>query len=183
MPIRSQKRDCDQIYMSTVITIDTVNLRLNCGNLRLACRIGRQGSVPEDQGREGDEKTPLGNYVLRFGLYRADRLQKPRSKLTFRPLRQNDGWCDAPDDPAYNRFIRLPSAASHEALWREDGAYDIILVMSHNDAPPTPGLGSAVFIHVAQPDDRKTMGCIALAPDEMVALLPHLEMGMEVHIQ
>lgn len=134
------------------------------------------------QGQEGDAKTPLGEYRLRFALYRADRLPRPVSELTFRPLRENDGWCDAPDDPAYNRFIRLPHPTSHEKLWREDGAYDIILVMSHNDSPPTPGLGSAVFIHVAQPDDRQTLGCIALAPEEMVSLLPHLKMGMDVKV-
>jgi len=46
--------------------------------------------------------------------------------------------------------------------------------MSHNDAPPIAGLGSAVFIHIAQPDDRKTLGCIALEPEVMIKLLPTL---------
>ena len=143
-------------------------------------------------GREGDAKTPLGEYRLRFGLYRADRLPSPNiywpaSNLAFRPMRKNDGWCDAPDDPAYNRLIRLPylskgQEVSHEKLWREDGAYDVVLVMSHNDSPPVPGMGSAVFIHVAQPDDRKTLGCVALAPEEMVKLLPELKMGMRVRV-
>lgn len=168
--------------MREQIVINTTARRLSCGKLDLPCRIGTAGAIAMEDGREGDAKTPLGQYRLRFGLYRADRLPRPRSDLTFRPLRQDDGWCDAPDDPAYNRFIRLPYPASHETLWREDGAYDIILVMSHNDSPPVPGLGSAVFIHVAQPDDRDTLGCIALAPEEMVKLLPHLEMGMEVRV-
>ena len=55
--------------------------------------------------------------------------------------------------------------------------------MSHNDSPPEPNLGSAVFIHVAQPDDRNTLGCVALAPEAMVQLLPNLKMGMRVIIQ
>lgn len=168
--------------MSIGLNINTTTRRLHCGNLDLACRIGRKGSIPKIDGREGDAKTPLGEYRLRFGLYRADRLPAPRSKLTFRPLRHEDGWCDTPEDPAYNRFIRRPYAASHEKLWRDDGAYDIILVMSHNDSPPVPNLGSAVFIHVAQPDDRQTLGCIALAPEEMVKLLPVLEMDQTVRI-
>ena len=139
-------------------------------------------------GREGDAKTPLGDYKLRFGFYRADRLPKPKSKLNFRALTPEDGWCDAPDDLAYNRYIRLPypnadTEVSHETLWREDGAYDIILVMSHNDSPPTPHLGSAVFIHIAQPDDRKTLGCVALAPEDMVKLLPKLEKDMRIQIK
>lgn len=141
------------------------------------------GGIDMSEGREGDAKTPLGHYHLRFGLYRADRLPRPTSNLTFRPLRDSDGWCDDPADPAYNRFIRLPYTASHEKLWREDGAYDLILVMSHNDSPPVAGLGSAVFLHIAQPDDRQTLGCVALAPEEMVRLLPHLKIGMGVRIE
>ena len=147
------------------------------------CRIGRKGTIAFEDGREGDEKTPLGDYFLRFGLYRADRLPQPKSGLTFRPLRADDGWCDNLDDEAYNRFIRLPYNGSHEKLWREDGVYDVILVMSHNDSPPKAGLGSAVFIHVAQPDDRETLGCVALAPEVMTQLLPQLETGMTVSIQ
>lgn len=147
------------------------------------CRIGRKGAVTQKKGREGDEKTPLGDYNLRFGLYRADRLPPPKSKLAFRPLRENDGWCDDSNDPAYNRFIRLPYKASHEKLWREDGAYDVILVMNHNDSPPQTDRGSAVFIHIAQPDDRGTLGCVALTPETMVRLLPKLKPGMIVSIQ
>ena len=177
--------------MREQILIETHNSQLTCGKLRVACRIGKAGAVPMADGREGDAKTPLGTYVLRFGFYRADRLPgpPPSKGLTFHALTPEDGWCDDPQDPAYNRFIRLPyEQASHEKLWRDDGAYDIILVMSHNDSPPQrdkkgSGLGSAVFIHVAQPDDRKTLGCIALAPEDMVTLLPKLKMGMEVIVK
>lgn len=153
------------------------------GGKSYPCRIGRKGAVPQDQGREGDEKTPLGTYALRFGLYRADRLPKPQSALTFRPIRPDDGWCDDPKDPAYNRLVRLPYPASHEKLWREDGAYDIILVMNHNDSPPAAGLGSAVFIHVAQPDDRETLGCVALEPEVMVETLRVVDISTQVDVK
>lgn len=144
---------------------------------------GKGGAIPQELGREGDGKTPLGQYHLRFGFYRADRLPCPPSRLTFHPLQEADGWCDAPDDPAYNRWIKRPYAASHEALWREDGAYDVILVMSHNDSPPRPGFGSAVFIHCRQPDHRPTLGCLALSPPDMWDLLPYLKNGLRVEIR
>ena len=168
--------------MREQILINTSAQRLTFNSIDLPCRIGKAGTTPMAEGREGDAKTPLGEYRLRFGLYRADRLPFPDSNLTFHAMREDDGWCDAPDDPAYNRFIRLPYPASHEKLWREDGAYDVVLVMSHNDSPPVPNLGSAVFIHIAQFDDRKTMGCVALAPEEMVKLLPLLKIGMGVRL-
>lgn len=168
-------------------------LRINCasktasiGNISLPCRIGRAGFIDGKDGAEGDAKTPLGLYHLRWGFYRADRLPGPptcaRNPLTWRKTQKTDGWCDAKNDPAYNRFIRLPHSASHEALWREDGVYDLVLIMSHNDSPPTPGLGSAVFLHVAQPDDRSTLGCVAFAPEEMVRLLPRLQQDMLVKV-
>jgi len=147
------------------------------------CRIGKKGVIGASQGREGDQKTPLGTYHTRFGLYRADRLPRPNSPLRFHSIRQNDGWCDAPNDPAYNRFVRLPYPESHENLWREDGAYDVIIVMSHNASPPVKGLGSAVFIHAAQPDDRKTMGCVAIDPEVISRLLPILRPDMPVIIK
>lgn len=170
---------CDDFMM---ISINTKKKILSIKGLEQTCRIGRAGSVGADHGKEGDGKTPLGTYYLRYGLYRADRLPRPKSALTFRPLRKDDGWCDDPNDPAYNRFIRTPYSARHEALWREDGAYDIILIMSHNDSPPIAGLGSAVFIHIAQYDDRQTLGCIALPPEGMVKILPHLKTGQTIKI-
>ena len=169
------------------IFVKTSDNKLYYQELKLPIRLGKAGSTPAANGREGDHKTPLGRYHLRYGLYRADRLPAPPpvhsvNPLIFRPLRPDDGWCDDPQSPFYNRFIKRPLSASHEALWREDGAYDIIIVMSHNDGPPTAGLGSAVFIHIAQADDRQTLGCLALAPDDICALLPRLQRGMRIDI-
>lgn len=144
--------------------------------------FGRDGTVPQADGREGDAKTPLGVYHLRFGLYRADRLPRPKTALTIHEMQEDDGWGDAPDDPAYNRFVQRPYPASHEALWRDDGVYDVVLVMSHNDSPPVPDLGSAVFIHCRQPDHRPTLGCLALSAPDMWALLPHLRCGQKVEV-
>lgn len=143
---------------------------------------GRDGAIDGADGREGDARTPLGEYGLRFGFFRADRLPRPRTALRMHAVRPEDGWCDDPGDPAYNRFVRLPHPASHERLWREDGAYDVVLVMSHNDAPPVPGLGSAVFLHCRQPDHRPTLGCLALAPPDMWTLLPQLQPGTRLRI-
>ena len=164
------------------IIINAKIKRLQCGALTAPVRIGRDGFIDGARGQEGDGKTPLGDYHLRFGLYRADRLPMPRTQLTVRETLIDDGWCDAPDDAAYNRFVKRPYGASTEALWHDDGAYDIVIIMSHNDSPPIAGLGSAIFIHITQPDDRATLGCIALTPDDMAALLPMLYGGQRVKI-
>lgn len=167
-----------------------MSITVNCNQKTISfdghnypCRIGRGGFVACSDGREGDEKTPLGDYFVRFGFYRADRLPgMPPTKLTMRALREDDGWCDEAGHAAYNRFVALPFNGSHEKLWRDDGAYDVVLVISHNDGPPVPGLGSAVFIHIAQPDDRQTLGCVAVTPDVMMTLLRVLKPEMKIGI-
>lgn len=112
--------------------------------------------------REGDGATPLGLLRLVRILYRADRLAPPHCAVPVEPLSPQDGWCDAPDDSAYNKPVPLPYAASHEALWRDDAVYDIIGVLDWNLSPVTPGRGSAIFLHVATPDYAPTAGCVAL---------------------
>ena len=164
------------------IIVNTQQRTIIVSGVHYPCRIGSAGAINYALGREGDKKTPLGSYALRFGFYRADRLPRPRSKLNLLALEPADGWCDAPDDTAYNRFVRLPYDGSCEALWREDGAYDVIIVISHNDSPPAPNLGSAVFIHIAQPDDRQTLGCIAVSPDVMLSLLSNANCGQSLTI-
>jgi len=145
------------------------SLTLDTDMVRAA--IGRSGVTKASDKREGDGATPLGCYPLRRVLYRADRVEPPQTALPSRPLLPDDGWCDAPEDPAYNRPVRRPYPASHEALWREDELYDIILVLGHNDDPPASGAGSAIFLHCKRGDYEPTEGCVALAPADVRALL------------
>jgi L,D-peptidoglycan transpeptidase YkuD (ErfK/YbiS/YcfS/YnhG family) len=121
--------------------------------------------------REGDGATPSGVWRLTQVLYRADRVQRPRTGLPVRPLKVDDGWCDAVGDRNYNRAVRHPYAASAERLWREDALYDVIVVLDHNQRPRVQGAGSAIFMHVARPGYRPTEGCIALARHHLLMVL------------
>ena len=135
----------------------------------LACASG-WGGVQTNK-REGDGATPAGRFLLRRVLYRPDRMAPPRTALPIAPLSPRDGWCDDPGHPLYNQPIRLPHKARHEELWRADRVYDLIVILGHNDAPIVPGLGSAVFLHVAQPDYAPTAGCVAVVADDLLTIL------------
>lgn len=139
------------------------------------CAIGRTGIAADK--REGDGATPVGAFPLRRLLWRADRLSAPATALPTTPIAPTDGWCDDPAHPDYNRPVRLPFAASHEELWRADALYDLIVVIGHNDDPPVPGLGSAVFVHVATEDFGPTAGCVALTRDDLLRLLADCRPG------
>ncbi len=144
---------------------------LNMGEREVRCALGPAGVVPAPDKREGDGATPLGVWPIRRVLYRPDRGPPPATALPSAPIRELDGWCDAPDDPAYNRLVTLPYPASAERLWREDAVYDRVVILGHNDDPPVPGLGSAIFLHIARADYPPTHGCVALARDDLEALL------------
>lgn len=136
------------------------------------CAIGSKGFTALH--KEGDNATPLGTFALRECWYRADRIEKPETVLLLRTIEKDDGWCDEPTDSEYNKYVKLPFAASHEKLWREDRVYDIIVPIGFNDNPPVPGAGSAIFLHLAKPDYSPTQGCVAVAYEDMIAILKQL---------
>ncbi len=146
------------------------------------CALGKGGVITSEAKTEGDGASPLGRWDLRRVLYRADRLDAPQTALPLRPQQPDDGWCDAPDDPAYNRPVRLPYPASAETLAREDGLYDIIVVLAHNDAPPAPDRGSAIFFHLEKEDYRPTLGCVAISRNDMLAVLRKARPGDALEI-
>jgi L,D-peptidoglycan transpeptidase YkuD (ErfK/YbiS/YcfS/YnhG family) len=132
--------------------------------------------------REGDGATPVGLWPLREVLYRPDRIARPRTGLPARPLRRADGWCDAPADRNYNRPVRHPYAASAERLWRQDGLYDLVVVIGYNDRPRVRGRGSAIFLHVARPGLAPTEGCVALPRDDLLRLVRRLRRGDSLRV-
>ncbi len=139
---------------------------------RYRCALGH-GGLRADK-REGDGATPVGRFLLRRVLYRPDRLPAPPpSAQPTEPINPESGWCDDPADPRYNQPLPLPCTASHEKLWRDDGLYDVLVVLGHNDDPPIPGFGSAIFLHVARPGYLPTEGCVALALCDLLTLLAH----------
>lgn len=144
---------------------------LKIGDASYPCAIGRGGLITAEKKREGDGCTPIGTWRLRECWYRADRMRAPETKLPLRIITPNDGWCDDPKHALYNRHVKLPFAASHEQLWREDEAYDLIIPLGYNDDPVIPGKGSAIFLHVAKPDYAPTEGCVALAKADLLLIL------------
>ncbi|HEX2593021.1 MAG TPA: L,D-transpeptidase family protein [Rhizomicrobium sp.] len=142
---------------------------LDWGNGARRCAVGRSGIAQKRS--EGDGVTPIGEWPIRNVLYRADRIAPPKTSFDSRALTPNDGWCDAPADPNYNRLVRLPYDASHEEMWRQDRLYDIVAVLGFNDDPVIPGRGSAIFLHIARESYGPTEGCVALAMPDLLDVL------------
>jgi L,D-peptidoglycan transpeptidase YkuD (ErfK/YbiS/YcfS/YnhG family) len=166
--------------MNLIVTSDSDGAWLDWGAGRKRVATGPAGIAVK--GGEGDGITPRGIFPVREIFYRADRIAPPRTQLPARAIARDDGWCDAPDDPNYNRLVKLPYPASAENMWRDDPLYDLVAVLGYNDDPVVPGKGSAIFLHLARSDYSATHGCVALAPDDLRAAIEQLRPGDQVVI-
>lgn len=136
------------------------------------CALGRSGISRFK--REGDGATPTGQLTLLRVLYRPDHITHPVTRLPLGRIRPGDGWCDASADRNYNRPVGLPYPASHEAMWRQDGLYDLVVVLDWNMRRRVKGRGSAIFMHIARPGYLPTEGCVALRRADLLELLRRL---------
>jgi len=154
--------------------------RLEFSGKTYRCAIGENGFT--DAPEEGAKRTPLGSFALRECWYRADRGSAPITKLPLKIIREDDGWCDDPKHSSYNLHVKLPFAASHEKLWREDHAYDIIVPIGFNDTNIIAGIGSAIFLHLAKPGYPPTLGCVAVSLEDMKEILAGLDKDSRIVI-
>lgn len=150
----------------------TGHLKTAANTILYPCALGPNGQTVFK--KEGDGKTPQGIWYPLYLYYRPDRGKRPQTGLPIKPLQKHFGWCDAVGDRNYNRPINLPYPRSTENLWREDAAYDLIVVLNHNQSPRVQGRGSAIFIHIAKPGLPPTEGCIALKKNDLLLLLPQI---------
>ena len=155
---------------------------LSVGDAAVPAAFGRSG-VTDDK-REGDGASPRGAFRLRTCYWRPDREARPVTGLPTIPMRRDLGWCDEPGHPLYNRPVRLPFPARHERMWREDRAYDLVVVLDQNMDAPLPGAGSAVFWHLTKAEPpTPTQGCVAVAPDAMRRLLASCDASSVLRIR
>jgi L,D-peptidoglycan transpeptidase YkuD (ErfK/YbiS/YcfS/YnhG family) len=167
------KRRADGTIIKVRAAKGAVQGRLRFKGREYACALGRSGIV--NPKHEGDGGTPSGRYPLREVRYRPDRIAKPNTGLAAVEANPTDGWCDDPVDPAYNRLVGMPYPRDAEVMWRDDHVYDLLAVIGYNDAPPVPGAGSAIFLHVARLDTDgnllPTAGCVAMRLDDLLTVL------------
>ena len=92
------------------------------------------------------------------------------------------GWCNDPESSHYNKLIKLPSIYKHEKLFKKENTYDIILILDYNMNPIVKNKGSAIFIHVAKNNFKKTEGCIAIKKVKLLKLIKLISPNTKVKI-
>jgi L,D-peptidoglycan transpeptidase YkuD (ErfK/YbiS/YcfS/YnhG family) len=156
---------------------------LSVADRTFACAVGKGGIVSAGSKREGDGATPAGVWKLRDGFWRSDRLAKPPGPLALTAIAPDMVWDDDPASPTYNTLQRRGLPDHPERLMRADGVYDIVVPLGFNDGPIVPGRGSAIFLHVARDGYTPTAGCVALARDDLLAMLGLLDQHPAIEIR
>ena len=149
-------------------------------NLKFKCALGKAGIG--NKKAEGDNITPIGIFRIVKIYYRKDRIKKITSN--FRPIEISKDmcWCDDPKSKKYNQLIKLPTKYNNEKLFKKNNIYDLIIVLNYNMKPVIKNKGSAIFIHVAKKNYKKTAGCIALKKIDLINLVKEIKRNTKVHI-
>ena len=148
---------------------------------KLQCAIGRGGLKKNKV--EGDLSTPIGAFKFNKIYYRADKLGETNFEIDSSIIQKNDGWCDDERSKFYNQYIQFPFNESAEHLYREDDIYDILCVLNYNTSPIIPGLGSAIFLHVARSNFAGTEGCIAIDKEALLTIATKITYDSRIVIE
>jgi L,D-peptidoglycan transpeptidase YkuD (ErfK/YbiS/YcfS/YnhG family) len=135
-------------------------------------RVGTRGVAPPGEKREGDGRTPSGVYGFDFffGVAADPGVRFPYRRVTSRSI----VWDDDPSSPRYNTWVDLEreQAGTEPEPMYVSPAYDHGAVIAYN-AERTPGLGSAIFLHVST--GAPTAGCVSLPASQLVEVLRWLD--------
>lgn len=137
--------------------------------------IGSNGINKE---KEGDHKTPIGDFPIThaFGIQ-----PDPGSKMSYLKVNKNHYWCG--DDHYYNQLVDV-SKQKHrcrgEHLIDYTKQYAYAMNIGYN-IEGTQGKGSAIFLHCFG-NYHYTLGCVAVAQENMIRILQTCEPGTRICI-
>lgn len=127
--------------------------------------------------REGDGKAPAGIFKISgaFGYAPARKLKIPYMHASDTAVCVDDA-----KSSRYNRTFDSSSVPgrdwkSAEDMRRKDRQYELGLFVEHNTAPPVPGAGSCIFMHVREGKSKYTSGCTAMTLKDMERLASWLD--------
>ena len=153
---------------------------LEVDDFKFRCSIGKNGKSKKK--KEGDKKTPIGQFAVEDLYYRSDRVKKPLTNLKCVKIKKNMGWCDDPlDVKNYNKLIKLNKKIKCEKLHRKDHKYDLMIPIKYNYLKPKKFKGSCIFIHLTN-DYKATAGCIAIKKSDFLIMLKLINKKTKINI-
>ena len=133
--------------------------------------LGLNGFAPSAQKREGDNRTPTGSFRLKFmfGVH-----SNPGVRFHYRRALTTSYWDDDSASANYNRWVdsRGGNTGRSPEPMHVSPPYNYGVVIGYNWGQ-TPGLGSAIFLHVTH--HSATHGCVSINQDHLIRLMRWLQ--------
>lgn len=128
---------------------------------------------------EGDGKSPAGAFPLDTAFGFAPRGDMSWLRMPYSPLGAGTDCVDDEASVHYNTVVdrsTVPkvdwTSAEH---MRTINQYRIGVIVGYNAAPPTPGRGSCIFLHIWGGPSSTTAGCTAMDANRLEALMRWLD--------
>ncbi len=155
---------------------------VSLGRRGLAWGIGLHPASEEGPRKtEGDGRAPAGLFAITalFGSADADSDFAHTARLPYLAATLDLKAIDDPRSKHYNRIVDQRTVdkdwSSCENMLRTDERYAVGAVIAHNAAPPQPGAGSCIFLHVWEKPSAPTAGCTAGAMTDIREICLWLE--------
>lgn len=147
-------------------------VRVTLGASGLGAGRGIHTAVPKAlvPKKEGDQRAPAGVFDLGTAFGRAK--QPFKGAWPYRRLDSADRFVDDPESRHYNTWQVSDGDDDWSSAERME-QYVLGLVVKHN-MPATPRAGSAIFLHTWQGAASATLGCTAMAKDDLEQVLAWL---------
>lgn len=128
---------------------------------------------------EGDGKSPAGAFPLDTAFGFAPRPDMSWLHLPYVPLVPGSECVDDEASTHYNTVVDRASVkrvdwTSAEHM-RQVGQYRIGVIVGYNSAPPQPGRGSCIFLHIWAGPGTFTSGCTAMPERDLAAVMLWLD--------
>lgn len=128
--------------------------------------------------KEGDGKAPAGIFRLSSSFGYSNE-KKPEWKMPYISLTPSVECVDDSQSKFYNRIVDKSQVSqdwnSAEHMRRADDLYRWGVVVDHNASPTRPGSGSCIFLHIWRGPGQGTVGCTAMAQENLESILAWLD--------
>jgi L,D-peptidoglycan transpeptidase YkuD (ErfK/YbiS/YcfS/YnhG family) len=130
--------------------------------------------------KEGDGKAPAGVFRVSKAFGYAQQ-EQPGWKMPYIALTPSIQCVDDTNSKFYNTLVDAntisPDWGNHEneQMRRSDDLYRWGILVDHNASPAAPGAGSCIFMHIWRGPGQPTVGCTAMAQQNLESLLSWLD--------
>ena len=145
----------------------------------LACYAGygRNGLKLAAERQEGDGTTPIGSFPI---LTAFGQVSNPGTAMTWRQITPQSYWSG--EESTYNTWVESSTPIGGEHLQDYSICYEYAMAVGFNVNPTVYKRGSAIFLHVKNPETWSSSGCVSVERSRMLSLLSACHDGAYIMI-